>query len=65
MKDRKNKWLKKYNEESYAALTKYFASYFQAYFPYYWGWMSSFHDTEASVASDLSNETKERSYKTK
>ncbi len=59
MKERKDKWLRKFDPETYAALTKYVTSYFQSYFPYYWGWMPSFHDTETPASSDLSDEAKE------
>ncbi|MDF2539933.1 MAG: hypothetical protein K0S76_2954 [Herbinix sp.] len=66
MKERKNKWLRRYDEESYAAFIKYFSSYIQSYFPYYCGgWIPSFYDTETPVFSDLSNETKERRHNTK
>lgn len=63
MKDRKDKWLRKYDEESCAAFTKYFSSYFQSHFPYCWGGMPSFYDTETPVSSNLPNETKERTHK--
>jgi hypothetical protein len=65
MKERKNKWLRRYDEESYAAFIKYFSSYIQSYFPFCGGWMPSFYDTETPVFSDLSNETKERRHNTK
>ncbi len=65
MKDIKDKWLRKYDEKSYLAFTKYFSNYLQSYFPYCWGWMPSFYDIETPVSSDLPNETKERRHKTK
>lgn len=65
MKVRKDKWLRKYDEESYSAFTKYFSNYFQSYFPYCWGWMPPFFDIETPVSSNLHNETKERRHKPK
>lgn len=60
MKARKDKRLRKYDEESYSALIKYFLNYYQLYFPFYWGWMPSFYYMETPFSSNLSSETKER-----
>lgn len=59
MKKKKDKRLRKYDEEYYVALAKYFSNYIQSYFPYCWGWMPPFYDNETPVSSDLSSETKE------
>ncbi|WOO37990.1 hypothetical protein R2R35_05660 [Anaerocolumna sp. AGMB13020] len=64
MKEKKNKWLRRYDEKSYEAFIRCFSSYIQ-YFPYCEGWIPAFYDTETSVFSNLPDETKESRHNTK